>query len=269
MNDVACALGQSHQIINAIVTVFLAIIGACAGSFLNVAALRRAEGLNFITGRSRCPACGQRIKWFDLIPVISWLVLAGRCRSCKARISPRYLIVELIGAAVLMLCFARYEINLMSVIAFGAAVILLAVALIDLSTKDIPNGLVLALIPFITGAVWAQPEVSLLSRGVGFLVVSLPMFILALTISGAFGGGDIKLMAFCGLLLGWQNTILAFFISVITAGSISIALVSRGKIRRGAHIAFGPHLCAGTMVALLYGKEIISWYWKLFGLSGY
>jgi leader peptidase (prepilin peptidase)/N-methyltransferase len=92
------------------------------------------------------------------------------------------------------------------------------------------------------------------------LVVSLPMLIMAMVIDGAFGGGDIKLMIVCGFLLGWQNTLTAFFVAVIIAGSISLALTLGGKTKKGAHIAFGPHLCLGILGSLLYGYEMISWY---------
>jgi leader peptidase (prepilin peptidase)/N-methyltransferase len=252
--------------VNAAITAVLATLGACAASFINVAALRRAKGMDYLTGRSHCPACGRAIGWYDLIPVMSWLMLAGRCRACKTRISPRYLIVELTGALVSALCFIRYGLNGMAAIAFGAAIILLAVALIDLSMKEIPDGLVIALIPFAAGAAWAQPEVSLLSRAAGILAVSLPMLALALAVNGAFGGGDIKLMAVCGFLLGWRNTALAFFLSVVTAGCFSLSLILRGKAPNGACIAFGPHLCLGTVAAMLYGNEILSCYLKLAGL---
>jgi len=154
----------------------------------------------------------------------------------------------------------------MALIAFGVAVLLLAVALIDMDTMEIPNGLVIALIPLAVLVVWLQPEVTLLSRGIGFLAVSLPMLLITMIIDGAFGGGDIKLMAVCGFLLGWQNTLLAFFIAVMLAGSISFWLILRKKAKTGNHIAFGPYLCLGVVTSLLYGKEIIRWYLNLSGM---
>jgi len=254
------------QFLNIIISVFFAVLGASFASFLNVAALRRAGGLNFVSGRSSCPFCKHTIKWFDLIPVISWLLLRGRCRECKTKISPRYLLVELVGAAIAMLCFIRFWLTWMTPLSLAVAILLYAVALIDLGTQEIPNGLVLALIPFAIASVWAMPEVSLLSRGIGLLTASLPMFILALLIEGAFGFGDVKLMAVCGVLLGWQNTVLAFFIAVVTAGCYSLVIILRGAAKKGAKIAFGPHLFLGVYVALLCGSELISWYLKLFGL---
>jgi len=250
----------------ATITAFFAVLGASIASFLNVAALRRAEGASFITGRSHCPSCNRTLRWFELIPVFSWIILLGRCRTCKAKISPRYALVELIGALAAALCFVTYRFAWMTVLSLGVSVILLVIALIDLTSQEIPNGLIIALIPFAVAAIWAQPEISLLSRGIGLIAISVPMFILAILIDGAFGFGDIKLMAVCGVMLGWQNTVLAFFFAVITAGCVSLALIARGKARKGAKIAFGPHLCFGVMAAMLYGKDIILWYLKLFGL---
>ena len=253
------------RILNTVLTALLAMLGASAGSFINVAALRRSAGLSFITGRSHCPSCRRTLSWFELIPVLSWFLLLGRCRKCKARISPRYMLVELMGAIAAGLCFVRYWLSWSMLLSFGVAVILLAITMFDISTMEIPNGLIIALIPFAAAAFWVQPDVALLERGIGFISVSVPMLILALLIDSAFGFGDVKLMAVCGFLLGWQNTVLAFFISVVTAGCLSIALILRGKAKKGAKIAFGPHLCLGVMAALLYGKEIISWYLSLFG----
>jgi len=255
------------QILNTTITVLLAVLGASAGSFINVAALRRAEGLSFVTGRSRCPVCHRKLRWFELIPVISWLLLFGRCRTCKTGISPRYMLVELAGAAAMALCFIRYWFTWNMLLSLGVAVILLAIAMMDITSRDIPNGLIIALIPFAVGTIWVWRDVSLLSRGIGLIAISLPMLFLALLIDGAFGGGDIKLMAVCGVLLGWENTLLAFFIAVIAAGFISVILILQKKAKRGAKITFGPHLCVGVIIALLYGREIITWYLGLFGLN--
>ncbi|MDR0292965.1 MAG: prepilin peptidase [Oscillospiraceae bacterium] len=249
-----------------IILVFSCALGACMGSFVNAAALRAAKKESFVRGRSKCPECGKTLRWFELIPVVSWLALRGRCRGCKARISPRYPLAEVACALPAALCFIRYRFSLMTPLAFCVCVLLLAVALTDMETMEIPGVLILALIPFAAGAVWAQPDVTLLGRGIGLAAVSVPMLALALIISGAFGERDIELMAVCGFLLGWQNTLLAFFLAVLTGGGYAMTLMLRGKKGRGEHMAFGPHLCAGVTVAMLFGKEIISGYLGLFGL---
>ena len=150
-------------------------------------------------------------------------------------------------------------------ICFVVMLILLAIAVIDLKTREIPDKLIIALIPFAIAAIWAQPEISLLSRLIGFFAVSLPMLLLALAIKGAFGGGDIKLMAVCGFLLGWQNTVFAFFIALLLGGGFAMYLILSGKRSRKDQMVFGPALCIGIVFALLFGEKIIAWYMALFG----
>lgn len=243
---------------------WLILFGACIGSFINVVVYRLPKG-NFLSeARSYCPACRKQLRWFDLIPVVSWLLLKGRCRYCNARISPRYPLVEAACALLAVLCFARFGLELRTVLSFGVSVILLAVALIDLDTMEIPNQLVLALIPFAACAMLGWRDISFAERAIGFITVSLPMLLLTLAIREAFGGGDIKLMAVCGFLLGWRNTLLAFFVAILTGGGYASFLLLSGKSKRGEHIAFGPYLCFGVAVALFWGAEIIHWYWNLF-----
>jgi leader peptidase (prepilin peptidase)/N-methyltransferase len=147
---------------------------------------------------------------------------------------------------------------------FGVFVILLAITLIDIGKMEIPNGLTIALIPFAIGAIWLNPEITLLSRGIGAAAVSLPMLIFALAIRGAFGGGDIKLMAVCGFMLGWQSTIPAIFIALVTGGILALAMLKLKKAEKKSKIPFAPHLCLGIMAALLYGEEIVSWFMEVF-----
>ncbi len=248
------------------ISAWLFVFGACIGSFINVVVYRLPKKAFLSKARSFCPACGQTIRWHDLIPVASWLVLRGKCRSCKARISPRYPLVEFFCAALAPLCFLRFGWGWQALIAFGVTVILLAVALIDFGTMEIPDSLVIALIPFAAGAVWAFPDIPLWERGVGFAAVSVPMLLLALLINGAFGGGDIKLMAVCGFLLGFKNTLVAFMIALLLGGGLAIALMIRRKKGKGSHIAFGPPLCIGTAAALFFGTDLVTLYLGLFGL---
>ena len=249
-----------------IITTFCALISASAASFINVAALRGAKEESYVAGRSCCPACNKTLRWFELIPIFSWLMLLGRCGGCRTRISPRYLIIELIAATATVLCFTRFGLTWTSAIGFAVMLLLLAVAVIDLDTMEIPNGLIIALIPFAIATIWASPEVSLISRIIGLFVISLPMLVLALIIDGAFGGGDIKLMAVCGFLLGWQQSILAFFIAIIIGGTIALTMMRRDKAKKGARLPFGPSLCLGITAAMLYGDKIISSYLGLLGL---
>ena len=154
----------------------------------------------------------------------------------------------------------RFGLNFSAIIVYGVTMILIAVALIDFDTSEIPDSLCIALIPFAISSVWLLPDTTWLSHIIGTVTVALPMLLLTLAISGAFGGGDIKLMAVCGLLLGWQQTLLAFFIALLLGGGIAVCLMAGGKRKRGGHMVFGPALCFGVVTALFFGKQIIDIY---------
>jgi leader peptidase (prepilin peptidase)/N-methyltransferase len=248
------------------ISVWLALFGLCVGSFLNVIIYRLPKKIFFGKSRSCCPACGEQLKPRDLIPVLSYIFLKGRCRWCGMDISPRYPIVEAFCSILAVLCFLRFGVDdwLKALITFGAAVILTAVFVIDFETMEIPDALIISLIPFAAGAVWAWTDVAVWERAVGFFIISLPMFILAFLITDAFGGGDIKLMAVCGFMLGWKNTLLAFFVGLTLGGGYAIYLLLSRKSKRGALIAFGPYLCTGICLAMFYGAEIIEAYLDFF-----
>ena len=252
-----------------VITVIMAVLGACLASFINAYALRSARGVSNIKGRSMCPACEKTLAWHELIPIVSWLILLGRCGGCRKPVSPRYLLSEIVCAGASALVFIVYGISLMTPLAFGVIIILLAVALVDISTTEIPNGLIIALIPFAVAAIWLQPEMTLpatlINRGIGFVAVSVPMFILAFLIGG-FGGADVKLMAVCGVLLGWQGILVAFFFGVVTGGAAAIIKLILKKAKRKDQMVFGPYLCFGIAAALLYGEQILSVYDLYMGL---
>ena len=138
--------------------------------------------------------------------------------------------------------------------------LLLAISAIDYATQEIPDMFHLMLAPLAVAAIWVFPDVGLLARVIGFFAVSVPMLGLALLINGAFGGGDIKLMAVCGFLLGWQGILVAFFIAILLGGGWGVILLATGRGKKGQQIAFGPALCAGVFVGLLWGADIVAWY---------
>jgi len=249
----------------AIVYIFFAIFGACIGSLINVVISRLPEkGAFFGRSRSYCPTCNKNIRPYDLIPIISYLLLRGKCRDCKARISPRYPLVEAAGAVTAPLSLLVFGPSFTALIVYTAVMILLAVALIDLNTSTIPNPLIIALIPPAIGAIWFLPGVTIISHIIGFFTVALPMLLLTLLIKGAFGGGDIKLMAVCGFLLGWELTLLAFFIALLVGGGAATFLLLTKQRKRGEQMVFGPSLCMGIATALFFGSNLINWYLSLF-----
>ena len=168
-------------------------------------------------------------------------------------------------AEISLLCFGGWngywhEINLCVVTVFSLLTLLLIIAQIDQQTMEIPNGLVIACIVPAAMAVFAFPDVTLTERLIGFFSVSLPLFAITLAVPGAFGGGDIKLMAVIGFFLGWKMSLTAFMLAVFSGGIYGIGLLLSKKKGAKEHFAFGPFLCAGTALTLFVGEGLLSWY---------
>lgn len=240
------------------------ILGACIASFINVVIYRVPLELSFAKGRSFCPKCHNTLKPYDMIPVLSWFVLKGKCRFCGESISFRYPAIEFIGGVLAMICFSRYGIDGMTLIAFLFSMILLAICIIDYDIMIIPNGLVICclIIALISVPVL---DIKVIDRVIGFFIVSAPIYLMTLVIQDCFGGGDIKLFAAAGLLMGYQSLLVGAFIAIVIAGGYAGYLMIRHKVGRKSYLAFGPYICFGLFVGLLYGQEIASMYLCLLG----
>ena len=238
---------------------FLFFTGACVGSFLNVVVYRVPRGQSFIFGRSQCPVCHRTLGAVELIPIVSRVVLRGACKGCKAPIAFRYSLVEVLtGLAALILVY-RYQWSAESIIYFAATAGLIVIAFVDMDTMTIPNAFVAYLfLPAIFSAWLIQPP-ALLSRVIGAMAVSVPMYILTLLIADSFGLGDVKLMFVCGFLLGTPLTLLAGFAALLLGGTHGMILLLQNRENKKRHIAFGPHLCVGVFVAMAWGNTWIAW----------
>ncbi|MDO4571954.1 MAG: prepilin peptidase [Clostridia bacterium] len=249
-----------------ILYLYVFIVGLCIGSFVNVLIYRIPRGRNIAKGRSFCPACGHTLAARDLLPLFSFLFLKGRCRYCGARISPRYPLVELAGGLLAVVSPLALGWTLSALLAFLAGGVLLAVALIDADTQEIPDSLVLALAALSALSAVFTRDAALLSRVIGLFCVSLPMLLANLVRPTSFGGGDIKLCAAAGFLLGWQSMLAAAFIALLGGGGYGAWLLASRRKGRREHFAFGPFLAAGVYIALLAGGRLIGWYLGLFGI---
>ena len=234
------------------------LYGIVIGSFLNVCIYRIPLGQSLSKERSHCMSCGYQLRWYDLVPLFSWLALGGKCRKCKAPISPQYPIIEGANGVLYLLIFAVNGFNLVSVLYCLMASALLALSVIDFRTFEIPFGFNV----FIAGLGMIRLFADLSNWTdyvIGFFAVSAVLEILLIASKGrAIGGGDVKLMAAAGLLVGWKLIILAFFIGCILGSVIHII---RMKVSRVEHVlAMGPYLSMGILIAALYGNQFISWY---------
>ena len=237
------------------------IFGIIIGSFLNVCIYRIPLHQSIVTVSSHCMTCGRKLKWYDMIPVFSWLLLGGKCRSCKSKISLQYPVIEsLNGILYVVICLVN-GMDLFSLIYCLMTSALLTLSLIDWRTYEIPPGINGFL--FILGVAAAVLDRgNLLSHLAGMVCVSGFLGILYLISRGrAIGGGDIKLMFACGLILGWKQIILAFLLGCIIGSVIHLIRI---RVQGEGHVlAMGPYLSAGIFLAALWGNAWISWYISL------
>jgi len=251
------------------VVVFL--FGLVLGSFDNVAIFRIPEGKSLWAPRSFCPNCGYTIAWYDNIPVVSYLVLRGRCRNCSKSISWRYPLVELVSGLLFLAVFAKVGFQWTAELLpyLFMVTVLIIVSAIDLQQQIIPNKV---MYPSIVVALVAMGIVSLV-RGdyhiitdslVGFAVIAVPWALLSLVFPRGFGMGDAKLAAFTGTILGWRSELIGFFIGIFLGAVAGVILMAGGKKGRKSRIPFGPFLAAGAFVALFWGQAIWDAYLSLF-----
>lgn len=245
-------------------TVIAILLGLCVGSFLNVVIHRLPRRESVVHGRSHCPACGRVLAWYDLVPVASYLALRGRCRYCRAPISPRYPLVELLTGAVFAALFYRFGPTPVLVKYLFLGAVLIAAAFIDLEHYLIPNRLVLAGLAGAAILGFAARDVGLWSAlaggaaGAGFLAL------VAVISKGGVGGGDVKLVGVAGFFVGWPLAALALFLAVAAGGLAAAVLLLLRLKRRKDPVPFGPFIAAGTLAAVLWGADIVGWYRQVF-----
>ena len=249
--------------IDAVNYICVFLMGIITGSFLNVCVYRIPLGQSIIKSPSHCTHCGTRIKYYDLIPLLSYIILLGRCRSCKTKINLRYPLVELVNGLGFVYLYLFYGLSITFVFSLMLLSTLIVVSLIDFEHTVIPDGIIIFLL--VTGILYNIAMFSLpftVSNIIGFFAASVPLLIMAVATNGGMGGGDIKLMAVCGLFTGWQNIIFAMFTGAVLAGiGVLIRLIIKGKKEKT--IPFGPFLSMGVMIGMLYGESMIEWYLRL------
>ena len=254
------------------------LYGIVIGSFLNVCILRVPLKESIAKERSHCMTCGYQLKWYDLVPLFSYIFLKGRCRKCKTHISLQYPLVEGLNGVLYVLIFLINGWSIDSVIYCLLTSALIVLSVIDFRTYEIPVGinwviLALGLIRLLyhmvhdymtNGAIHIGDY---MEYGIGLVAVSGFLLIVNLICNlivhkDGMGGGDIKLMGAAGLLLGWKNIILAFLLGCIFG---SIIHIIRMRLSDEDHVlAFGPYLAGGIFIAALWGEKILSWYISLF-----
>ncbi len=237
--------------------VFLA--GTCVGSFLNVVICRVPQGKSIVYPPSHCPSCLHPLRPADLLPVVSYMSLKGKCRYCGCRISPQYPAVEVVTGILFFLAFIRYGCTLDFLRCAALFSMLIPAAAIDLKYKIIPDklnlaGLVLG-VPFLV-----ESKEAFFSGAAGFLTGGGLLLLIAVASRGGMGGGDIKLAAVMGLYLGWKYLLLALFLAFAAGGAAGAVMILFKMKKMKDAVPFGPYLALGAVAAALAGDKIISWY---------
>jgi leader peptidase (prepilin peptidase)/N-methyltransferase len=269
--------------------VFMALLGALFGSFGNVLVWRVPRGESIVSPGSRCPVCAHPIRWFDNVPVVSWIALRGRCRDCGAPISARYPVVEAVSALLWLVAAVRFGPSPAAIMCAVFFFVLLVLTCIDLATRRLPNTLVGALAAIgLAGAMVSQfggpPVVPLVALPSSGSAASPIVFALLGTIAGAgssgllagayalvrgragLGMGDVKLLGAVGLFTG------PYVLLALVLGSVAGAIVGVvGAKREGAEVSsfslpFGPFLAGGSVLAVLLGPALWQWYLGLLGV---
>lgn len=249
------------------------IFGACIGSFLNVCIYRIPAGKSIVHPPSACPRCGYAIRFYDNIPILSYLVLRGRCRRCGTSIPLRYPLVEMITGLAAVALFMRFGLTWATPVYFLFVALLLVITFIDIDHQIIPDRLSLPGIPLFFALAFVVPAVSWQDSLIGILAGGGILYAVALgyqLITGrdGMGGGDIKLLAMIGALIGWQGILFTIFFSSLSGTLVGLLLALAGGGSMKSRLPFGPFLAAGAIAYLFFGPELIDWYLGVAGRSG-
>lgn len=257
---------------------FAALFGLVIGSFLNVVIYRVPAGIP-LTRSSRCPHCGHAIRWWQNVPVVSWLALRGKCASCRSPISARYPLVELLtGVAFVVVVWwfaaavprsgGAWAWTIETVAFLYLAAVSIALAAIDIDTRRLPNAIVLPSYVVVGGLLTAAciagaPWSSLLRAAIGMAGLYLFYLLLRLIRPAGMGGGDVKLAGVVGLALGWLGwapLIVGAFAAFVLGGVYGVLLILLRRAGRRSAIPFGPWMILGAWTGVFAGESLARWY---------
>ncbi len=244
------------------------IFGLCIGSFLNVCIFRLPASESIVHPRSRCMNCDNMIAFYDNIPVFSYLWLKGRCRHCGVKIGLRYPTVELLGGLFALATFLKFGLTLEALIYFVFVTSLLVVTFIDLDHRIIPDVITLPGIPIFFAASFALPDITYQDSLIGILAGGGSLYLVAwvyslLTKKEGMGGGDIKLLAMMGALLGLKGVIFTIFVASLVGTLSGLAVMLQSRQGMKLAVPFGPFLSLGGIVYIFFGPQLIFWYLNL------
>ncbi len=244
------------------------IFGACIGSFLNVCIYRIPEGKSIAFPGSFCPKCKSSIPFYLNIPILSYIIIKGKCRNCNSHISIRYPVVELITALFALATVNKFNISMETIFWFSFICVLITITFIDIDLQIIPDIIsipgifIFALSTVIVPGMTIQNTLLGILSGGGSLYLVAVIYYLIRKEEG-MGGGDIKLLAMIGAATGWQGVIFTIFVGSLTgtiAGTL-IMIITRAANAK-LRIPFGPYLSAGAIIYIFWGTPLIEWYFN-------
>ena len=242
------------------------IIGLCIGSFLNVCIYRIPKEESIVFPASHCTSCGHELKFYELIPIVSYIFLRGKCIKCKSKISIKYPLIEILNGLLYLLLFIKYGLSFNFIFYCLLVSLLIVISIIDLESKYVYSsttivGVLLAIIYIIIGAYLG--EVKILNNLLGGLI-GYGIIFLIIILTGGMGEGDADIAGICGLFVGIKGVLVALFLAIILGGIFaSIVLILKIKDRK-SEIAFGPYIAIGTLIWILIGQKILTLYVSFF-----
>jgi len=245
--------------------ILIFVLGLIVGSFSNVCIYRIPRNESVIYPASHCPKCRTKIKPVDNIPLLSYILLKGRCRNCGSKISIQYPVVEFLTGLIYLIIYLIYGLSIQSLVYIILSSALIIIAFIDLQEQIIPD--IISLPGIVVGLIlsFIVPYISFINSALGALVGGGIILIIAWVGSiifkkEAMGGGDVKLTAMIGAFLGWRYTIISLFLGFFLGALTGIVLIMTKIKKREDDIPFGPFIALGSIITLLWGEKIISWY---------
>ncbi len=237
--------------------------GLAVGSFANVCIHRLPRKESVVFPGSHCPACSAAVRPLDNIPVISYIVLGGKCRDCATRISPIYPVIETVTAVLLLAGFFKFGLSFDFLVYAVVAPALVIITAIDIEHQIIPD--VITLPGIALGLAVGTYTIGYTDSLLGFFVGGGLFYLLAVLSNGGMGGGDIKYISAAGAFLGWQKVLLVIFIGALLGSVVGVFQIAVQKKSRKSLIPFGPFLAAGTLITLFYGNSLIRLYLEYLG----
>jgi len=244
--------------------IFIFILGLIGGSFLNVVIYRLPLKKSIIFPSSHCPYCETKLKYYDLIPVLSYIINKGKCRYCGEKISFQYPIVELLTGLLFLLTFLNYDLTSEFIIFIFLISVLIVVSFIDIKYQIIPNEITFTFIPIGLILSLFFNHIKFLDSLLGLLIPAGILLLIAFIYKKGMGIGDVKLIGMIGVFIGWEYALISIFIGALFGSIYGIYMMVTVNITRKTRIPFGPFISLGAVIMILYGSLLIDWYLGLF-----